>query len=310
MPSWGPLVLIAASVSLVVALVRIWRRKLANAPPEPEPAKPTRPGPPFGSQRPAPTRTPPSGFVVPPGVEPAFVVWWQRVEGAAVFWLCREAGEDGAWWVAWYAPWRRGLPDRLWVGDSAAPDAEHRHGEGPVVSWSGTEHRPLLASDQALWRELLQCGLPVELHRGDEGVALRVPGGRVRDAFDLGSLAAMAALLEARVSDDVLPQPSDIPSVSLRVAHGDQRTRVYGDLPPFGGLVRDGDAWRLVCVGARDDEGAVVDLWPHALRLTPAAAEGTSPARDESAPTLAVDVDGHGPGSLRALDGDGRRLQL
>ncbi|MCO4763636.1 MAG: hypothetical protein KC502_19145 [Myxococcales bacterium] len=301
---WIAGAVIASSLSLVVTLVRRWRQRIAadqrqaeqdaeaerNKPPE---------GPPFGQTLPLATKTPPREMPLPPGVDPGFVGWWRKIDGATGFWLMKQAGDDGDWWVTWYAPWRRGLPERVWVGREVPTDKDGQRdlSAGLQMAWQGDGEPKTLSDRVRLWQEASLIGVDIELVQLPEGVGLRASHGTIRDGFDLGSLGALAALLEARLGGEVQPQTYDVAAVAM---HATDSAEVWGDLPPFGGIIRQGDTWRFDGRGTRDRHGQLRDLWPHTEVFT---VVGASPGG------VAITLASGTAGELRALDGRTAQLQ-
>jgi len=291
-PMWIVGVVLASSLSLIITLVRRWRRRLRSearaeeeAQAEADRAARRAPPPPFETSAPAAAKAPPFGFIPGPGCDAALLAWWRKLDGATTFWLARGAGgrddehasdehagddpDASAWWVTWFAPWRRALPERLWSG-AKGPQNETGSRElapGLHAAWRGEWLGQSLLDDVPLWQEAGLCGLDVTLVQLPEGVALRTTPGRIMDLFDLGSLAALAALIEARAGDGVLPQTWDVAAVQLRIDA--TPPEVWGDLPPFGGLTQKGEQWQFTCRCARSDDGNLRDLWPHSAVLTP-----------------------------------------
>ena len=321
-PMWIAVVVLASSLSLILTLIRRWRARLraerradADQAAQALRDKVAASGPPLGPNAVASTKTPPYELITPRGCDPGRLAWWQRVDGATTFWLVRGAGDStdnqdaSAWWVTWFAPWRRGLPERLWIGRNVPADCDGRLSLGPGLNaaWRGSAEVPSVLGDVALWQEASLCGFDIELVPTEGGVGLRVAASQVHNAFELGSLAALAALIEARAGDGVLPPTWDVAAVRLRLplaatpvdvsAETETETetaQVWGDLPPFGGLLREDGQWRFEGRGARDDTGALLDLWPHSVGFTPLQ------AGDQG---VLVRLDDGRPAELRALDG-------
>ncbi len=322
-PMWITVVVLASSLSLIVTLIRRWQARLRveRRTDAEQAAQALRDavaagGPPFGATARAAIKTPPYELIAPPGCDRGLLAWWQRVDGATTFWLCRGAGDAtdnqdaSAWWVTWFAPWRRGLPDRLWIGLNVPADCDGQLSLGPRLNaaWRGSAEVPSVLADVALWQEASLCGFDIELVPTEGGVGLRAAAASVHNAFELGSLAALAALIEARAGDGVLPPTWDVAAVRLRLpmpatpatpadphaAPETERAQVWGDLPPFGGLKHVDGQWRFEGRAARDDAGALLNLWPHSARFTPLQASDYG---------VLVRLEDGRPGELRALDG-------
>lgn len=334
-PMWVTGVVLASSLSLVVTLIRRWRQRLrAEAKEEAArlaaaaKAKRAPPLPPFGASAPATTRAPPYELIVPPSCDGGLLAWWQRLDGTTTFWLCRGAGgaassgagtsganeggdnqDGGAWWVTWFSPWRRGLPERLWIGRDVpmTRDGHVELGPGLRAAWRGQSEAPALLDDARIWQDASLCGLDIELVQFPNGIGLKAAGDRIRDRFDLGSLASLAAMIEARISDGVAPRTWDVAAVQLRMTApnapdadtSDADLLVWGDLPPFGGLAHAKGQWRFEARGARSGDGHMVDLWPHNAVVVPLRAQEAA---------VVVRLDDGSEAELHALDGRGQEL--
>ncbi|HAN30365.1 MAG TPA: hypothetical protein DCQ06_02095 [Myxococcales bacterium] len=293
--TWLALALIGSSLSLAVALIRLWRRKI-NTPNEAPLRDATGDSPRFNQGWNESLSVPEVGFIPPPSVAAAELVWTHKVQGEPTLWLSRQA--DKAWWVTWYAPWRRGLADELECTTHAqsAYGTSLELGAGLWTHWrsSTPDLRPTLAADAELWRLAQLFGVRPTILRGDECVALRMGLNNVHSAFDLSCLAGLAVLIDRRAREGTLPQAGLCGPVALRI---DAVT--YGDIPPFGTIqsVGNGAGCRFVGIGSRSEEGVMDDSWDHGWTLF-----GDESYVEHLAPTQAADL-GSATTRVRLSDG-------